>query len=72
MKLMKFFLVVSVAMTLLACATAQDKAVNSQAAINNQRLELVDKYQNCMKEAEGDKDREAACDQYLKAADALR
>ena len=72
MKLLRIFLVVIVAVAILACASAQDKAAKSQEEVNKQRLELVDKYDKCMKKAEGDKEKEAGCEQYLKAADALK
>lgn len=69
---MRFFLVVFIAVALLACASAQDKAAKSQEAVNKERLELVNKYKECMKKAEGDKEKEASCDQYLKASEALK
>ena len=72
MKLMRVFLVVIVAVAILGCASAQDKAAKSQEAVNKERLELIDKYKSCMKKAKGDKDKEAGCEQYLKAADALK
>ena len=72
MKLLRIFLVITVAVTILACASAQDKAAKSQENVNKERLELIDKYKKCMKDAEGDKEKEASCEQYLKAADALK
>ena len=72
MKLIKILLVVIVAGTIIACQSAQDKAAKSQDAVNRERLELVDKYKECMKKAETDKEKEAACEQYLKAAEALK
>ena len=72
MKLMRIFLVVIVAMAILGCASAQDKAAKSQEEVNKKRLELVEQYKKCMNKAEGDKEKEAGCDQYLKAADALK
>ena len=70
MKLLKILLVVIVAGTIMACQSAQDKAAKSQEAVNRERLELVDKYQKCIEKAE--KEKEAECEQYLKAADALK
>ena len=72
MKLLKILLVVIVAGTIMACQSAQDKAAKSQEAVNRERLELVDKYQKCIKKAEKDKEKEAECEQYLKAAEALK
>jgi len=64
---------------LAACATPQEKAANAQAGaskaqeqIAKQRLELIAKYQTCIKNAGDDQQKAAACDSYLKAADALK
>jgi len=70
--LLKILLVVIVAGTIMACQSAQDKAAKSQEEVNRERLELVDKYQECIKKAEKDKEKEAECEQYLKAAEALK
>ena len=74
--------IVCVAFTLAllgACASPQDKAANAQAdqakaqeRVANERLELVNKYQKCVKDAGDDQQKAAACDSYLKAADALK
>jgi Ni/Co efflux regulator RcnB len=72
MKLLKILLVVIVAGTIMACQSAQDRAAKSQEEVNRERLELVDKYQECIKKAEKDKEKEAECEQYLKAAEALK
>lgn len=72
MKLVKILLIVIVAGTILACQSAQDKAAKSQDAVNRERLELVDKYKKCMEKAEKDKEKEAECEPYLKAAEALK
>ena len=70
--MLKILLVVIVAGTIMACQSAQDKAAKSQEEVNRERLELVDKYQECIKKAEKDKEKEAECEQYLKAAEALK
>ena len=72
MKLVKILLIVIVAGTILACQSAQDKAAKSQDAVNRERLELDDKYKKCMEKAEKDKEKEAECEPYLKAAEALK
>jgi hypothetical protein len=72
MKLVKIFLVVFVAGIIFACASAQDKAAKSEEAVNKERLELINEYKECVKKAGADKDKEAKCEQYLKAADALK
>ena len=66
-----FLLALIVGMT-LACASPQDKAYKAQEKVHKERLELVEKYQKCMKDAGEDEQKKAACDQYLKAADALK
>lgn len=72
MRLVKIFLVVFVVGIILACASAQDRAYKSQEAVNKERLKQIDKYEKCMKKADKDKEKEAACEQYLKAAEALK
>ena len=72
MKFMRIFLVVIVAVAIFACSSSQDKANKAQQNVSEERLELIDKYQKCIKKAEGDKDKEAACEQYLKMAEALK
>lgn len=72
MKFTKIFLVVFFAVVILACASAKDKAYKSQEAVNKERLELIDKYKSCMKKADKNTEKEAECEQYLKAADALK
>ena len=72
MKFMRILLVIIVAVAIFACSSAQDKAYKSQQKVSEERLELIDKYQKCMKKAEGDKDKEAVCEQYLKMAEALK
>ena len=37
-----------------------------------QRLELIEKYQACVEESEGDTEQISACESYLKAAEALK
>jgi hypothetical protein len=56
MKLVKIFLVVFVAGMILACSSAEKKAHKSQTAVNEERL----------------KEKEAECEHYLKAAEALK
>jgi len=72
MKLMRILMVVIVAGMMLACGSAEKKANQSQAEINKERVRLTNEYQKCMKKAEGDKDKEAQCEQYIKAAEALK
>ena len=53
-------------------ARAQERSYGSQEDVARQRLELVDKYQLCVKNAAGDALKVEACDSYLRAAEALK
>ncbi len=64
---------------LAACSTPQDRAAEAQEGayeaqedVAKKRIHLVEQYQNCMKDAAGDQQKAAACDSYLKAAEALK
>ncbi len=72
MKLGKIFLLLLLTAGVLACASPKEKAYKSQEAVNNERLELIDQYKECMEKADHDKAKEAECERYLKAADALK
>lgn len=72
MKLMRNFLVVIFVGMMIACGTAERKANKSQAELNKEKVRLSEEYQKCMKKADGDKDKEAGCEKYLKAAEALK
>jgi uncharacterized protein YcfL len=72
MKLRLFLLLPIVALTLISCSSSQDKAYKAQESVHNERLELVEKYQKCLKDAGDDNMKIEACDQYLKAAEALK
>jgi hypothetical protein len=53
-------------------ARAQERAYEAQERVAEQRLELVEKYQDCVEDAGGNQAKAAACESYLKAADALK
>ena len=72
MKLVKIFLVIFFVGLIIACQSAQDKAYKSETKVNEERLELIEKYKKCIKKADKDKEKEADCEQYLKAAEALK
>jgi len=74
MKQIQFFLLPIVALALMSCSSAspQDKAYEAQENVHKERLALVEKYQKCLKEAADDNIKTEACDQYLKAAEALK
>ena len=66
----------TVALSLSACGClgggAEKKANKSQAEVNEQKLELSEKYQKCMKKAGDDEAKQAQCEQYLKASEPLK
>ena len=72
MKLMRIFLVVIVAVMMSACGGAERQANKSQAKLNKEKVKLSEQYQKCMEKAKEDKDKEAECEKYLKAAEALK
>ena len=62
-----------------ACSTpeekahkAQAKSYNAQEKIHKERLKLVDDYKKCLEKAGEDKTKVEACDQHLRAAEALK
>lgn len=64
---------------LAACSTpaddaakAQERAFEAQEQIARERLNLIEKFQDCIKEADGDQLKISACDSYLDAAEALK
>jgi hypothetical protein len=79
---MRFVLATSgiIIMTALAaCSSPQDRAARAQEQsyeaqekVARHRLELVDKYQECVKAATGNVEKVEACDSYLRAAEALK
>jgi outer membrane biogenesis lipoprotein LolB len=83
LRLLKLAVIASAVTLLTGCGSsvekAQEDSYKAQESVANQRLELVDKYQECMKNAaemaeeEGTDqgEREKACESYLKAAEAL-
>jgi len=72
MKLINVFLVFIALLLTLACSSPQDKAYKAQGAVHKERLKLVDEYKKCLKKAGSAKAKVEACDQYLKAAEALK
>ena len=72
MRRIVILLLIFVVMTMLSCTSSQDKAFNAQAEVSNERLKLVETYQKCIAEAGDDSMKAEACEQYIKAADALK
>jgi outer membrane biogenesis lipoprotein LolB len=79
MKCLKVLIPVACLALLAACSTpeeraakAQERSYKAQEDVARQRLELVDKYQDCIKEAGDNAEKAKACETYLSAADALK
>ena len=53
-------------------ARAQERSYGAQEKVAKKRLELVDQYQRCVKNATGNKQIAEACDSYLRSAEALK
>lgn len=53
-------------------AAAQKRAYRAQEEVAKERLRLVEKYQDCMKDARGDVFAERACQTYRDSAEALK
>lgn len=56
---------------LFGCSSPQDRAYEAQERVHEERLKLIDEYKNCVEDADGDKAKTEACEQYLKAAESL-
>jgi len=72
MRKVQVLLLVMFSLTILGCSSSQDKAYKAQEGVHNERLKLVEKYEKCLKDAGDDNVKTEACDQYLKAAEALK
>ena len=72
MKSICIFVVAFVVGLTLACSSPQDRAYQAQEKVHKERLKLVDEYKKCLEKAGADKEKTEACDQYLKAAEALK
>ena len=72
MKKVQVLLLVMFSLTVLGCSSSQDKAYEAQEGVHKERLALTEKYQKCLADAGDDAAKTEACDQYLKAAEALK
>ena len=80
MKTLRIFFISTISILMIgACSTpaeraskAQEQQYKAQESIAKERLDLVEKYQECVKKAGADKLKIEACDSYLKAAEALK
>lgn len=71
MKLIHFFLLIFVAISLLACGSSERQADRAQANVNNERLKLIEEYKKCTADAGADSAKAETCESYLKAANGL-
>lgn len=74
MKINNFLLLLCCGLFLFvsACSSAQDKAYKAQGKVSEERIALVNKYQECIKKATKEGTDKEVCETYLKAADALK
>jgi hypothetical protein len=72
MKSISIILLVLAVGATVACSTPQEKAYKAQEKVHKERLKLVEDYKKCLKKAGDDKEKIEACDQYLRAAEALK
>lgn len=72
MKLIQIILLSIVAFSILGCSSSQSKAYKAQEKVYNERLELVESYQKCLKDAGDDNVKAEACERYLKASESLK
>ena len=72
MKTFYVFLLILIVGIAASCSSPQDKAYKAQERLHRERLKLVDEYKKCLKKAGDDKVKMEACDQYLRAAEALK
>lgn len=72
MRLIQVILLSIVAFSILGCSSSQSKAYKAQEKVHSERIQLVDKYQKCVQDAGEDNVKAEACEQYLKASEALK
>ena len=58
--------------SLYGCSSPQDRAYEAQEKVHEERLALIEHYTACLKDAGNDPLKTESCDQYLKAAEALK
>ena len=72
MKHIKLLLLPLVVFTMMGCSSPQDRAYEAQEGVHKERLKLVEQYQKCVKDSADDTVKAEACEQYLKASEALK
>jgi len=69
-KALAIAVIVSNFVFLAGCSSPEKKAAKSQVEINERKMEIVDRYEACIKKAETAEE-QATCEQQLKAAEGL-
>jgi hypothetical protein len=64
--------VLAIAVLITGCGNSQRKVNKSEAAVNKERLSLIEDYNKCIKKADEDEVKVKACEPSLKAAEALK
>lgn len=72
MKAIHVLVIPFVAISLSSCSSPQDRAYEAQEHVHEERLRLIDEYRDCVKDAGDDRLKLDTCDQFLKAAEALK
>lgn len=57
---------------LAACSTAEERQADAEADLANKRVELMERYEECRDDADGDQQKLADCEVYLREAEALK
>jgi hypothetical protein len=58
---------------LAGCATdPKERAAEADAAFKEERLRILQKYQECVGQAQGDEKKLKSCEHYLKAIDSMK
>jgi hypothetical protein len=72
MRVKQIVCVLAMVALIAGCGSAQRKVNKSEAAVNKERLSLIEDYNKCTKKAGKDEAKAEACDHYRKAAEALK
>lgn len=72
MQALKFASLVFVILAIAGCSTPQEDAAKAEEEKTLRRMELVEEYQECMKENEGNKQKQEVCNSFLEASKALK
>jgi hypothetical protein len=56
----------------IGCSTPQERAAEADAKFKEERLKILERYQECVKQNLEDKEKLSSCEHYLKAVDAMK